>query len=303
MITVTPYFDTEPAILAPSRLFKKKYKTKSNPNGSDLISLLLAQRHQHLFDERIYGAEGVKSMLERIFHKKCAFCECNISIGAHYDVEHFRSKRYYYWLGYEWTNLLLACHKCNRDYKQTKFPLEVESNRVLVPPLDAAQILDKKQCHILSNGLMAEQTLLLHPAIDNPRQHLQFLKNGQVIGLTVKGVTSIEVYGLNREELVRYRRNLVHKIRLFILYPFELKEKVTVEELKYRIQEAILVKILGRIERSESTFIGFTKAILEHFDEFIIENTDEGLIMPYQQMMKEVAFDLIYGDRNFFPKK
>jgi hypothetical protein len=45
------------------------------------------------------------------------------------------------------------------------------------------------------------------------------------------------------------------------------------------------------------------QAILEHFDEFIIENTDEGLIMPYQQMMKEVAFDLIYGDRNSFPKK
>jgi hypothetical protein len=50
--------------------------------------------------------------------------------------------------------------------------------------------------------------------------------------------------------------------------------------------------MVGRMEDSEATFIGFTQAIWEPFDEFIIENTTNGVSMPYQMMMKHVYNEL-----------
>jgi hypothetical protein len=147
--------------------------------------------------------------------------------------------------------------------------------------------LKKADCHI--ERLENEGRLLLHPVLDNPKLHLKFLKAGQVEGLTRQGTTSIEVYGLNRDELVKYRKNMIHKIRAFILYPFKIRDDVSQGVVRCRLEEVILTKILDRMDNPEETFIGFTTAIWENFDEFIIENTDKGLIMPYQPMMKQVV--------------
>jgi uncharacterized protein (TIGR02646 family) len=290
MIAIKSYFKPIPETLTESNLSKNKYKSKHNPKGESLIQLVLNQRQNHDFDRKIYGAADVKARLETIFNHKCAYCECNIRLGAHYDAEHFRPKIQYYWLGYEWTNLLLACQKCNRDYKGTQFPIVDELKRVLQPPLDKLNCLKKTHCHI--ELLENEARLLLHPALDNPKIHLKFLKNGRVEGLTPKGIKSIEVYGLDRDELVKYRKRIIRKIREFIVYPFKLKDNVSENEVKYRLEEAILTKILDRMNDSESTFIGFTTAIWENFEEFIIENEDKGLIMPYKPMMKQVVNEL-----------
>jgi uncharacterized protein (TIGR02646 family) len=290
MIAIKPYFEPVPTTLTVFNLSKNKYKSKHNPNGQSLIQLVLNQRGNHDFDRKIYGATDVKTRLEAIFNHKCAYCECNIRLGAHYDAEHFRPKIQYYWLGYEWTNLLLACQKCNRDYKGTQFPIVDEFKRVLQPPLDESNGLKKADCHI--ELLEYEERLLLHPALDNPKIHLKFLKNGRVEGLTSKGITSIEVYGLDRDELVKYRKNIIRKIREFIVYPFKSRDDVTETEIKYRLEEVILTKILDRIHDSESTFIGFTTAIWDNFNEFIIENEDKGLVMPYKTMMKQVVHQL-----------
>jgi uncharacterized protein (TIGR02646 family) len=290
MIAVKPYFDPVPVTLSESNLSKNKYKSKHNPKGQSLIQLVLNQAGNHDFDRKIYGATDVKERLETIFNHKCAYCECNISLGAHYDSEHFRPKIYYYWLGYEWTNLLLACQKCNRDYKGIQFPIVDERNKLVQPLIDKANKLKKEDCHIES--LESEGRLLLHPALDNPKIHLKFLKNGRVEGLTPKGEASIAVYGLDRDELVKHRKRIIRKIREFIVYPLKSRDDVSETEVKYRLEEAILTKILDRMDDSEATFIGFTAAIWENFDEFIIENADKGLIMPYKPMMKRVFNEL-----------
>lgn len=288
MIAIKPYFEPVPVTLSEASLKKKKFKSKYNPTGLDLLQLVLNQQSNHLFDRKVYGATDVKARLETIFHKKCAYCECNISLGAHYDAEHFRPKDLYYWLCYEWTNLLLACQKCNRDHKGIKFPLADPRNRLRNPPIDDKNGLKKADCHLLSTVLSDEQPLLLHPAMDDPKIHLKFLKSGMIQGLTPKGIESIEVYGLNRVELVDYRRKIIHKIQMFILYPFELRDDVTELDLKYRVKEVLLTQIWGRMMDSAATFIGFTTAVWEHFEEFIIENTDGGFSMPYKTMMKNV---------------
>ena len=69
----------------------------------------------------IYKADDVRLQLETDQHYKCAYCECYLPLQYH-DVEHFRPKSHYYWLGHDWKNLLYSCERCNRLYKKAKFP-------------------------------------------------------------------------------------------------------------------------------------------------------------------------------------
>ena len=98
---------------------------------------------------------AAKTALERLFHKKCAYCEFKYKAGLTGDVEHYRPKgRFltsdgktiwpgYYWLAATWTNLVPVCSMCNRtnvvidptdgtrtdDRKGERFPLADESRR------------------------------------------------------------------------------------------------------------------------------------------------------------------------------
>lgn len=123
------------------------------------------------FDSRIYSAKSVKSALRKAQHDKCAFCESKIAHVAFGDVEHFRPKAGYrktpedalvrpgyYWLAYDWGNLLFCCQICNQRHKRNSFPLFDESRRA-------------KSHHDDING---ERPLFIHPAQDDPRRFLEF---------------------------------------------------------------------------------------------------------------------------------
>ena len=72
----------------------------------------------------VYRKPYVKEAIEKIFHRKCAYCETFYIVNSPVDVEHFRPKGAvvvqkqkklgYYWLASEWTNLLPSCIRCNR---------------------------------------------------------------------------------------------------------------------------------------------------------------------------------------------
>ena len=49
------------------------------------------------------------------------YCESKITHIDYGDIEHFRPKSKYPNLEFEWSNLGIACVKCNRDYKKDKF--------------------------------------------------------------------------------------------------------------------------------------------------------------------------------------
>ena len=76
------------------------------------------------FAFKVYRQRYVKEALEKIFFKKCAYCESLYVVTTPVDIEHFRPKSAvkvgrqkklgYYWLASEWTNLLPSCNKCNR---------------------------------------------------------------------------------------------------------------------------------------------------------------------------------------------
>lgn len=107
-------------------------------------------------NREIYRAEDVRRQLIQDQHHKCAYCECAIN-EQYNDVEHYRPKSIYYWLGHEWSNLLYACNLCNRTYKKDNFPLTDEGTR-----------------DVEHRNISKEVPLLINPSIEDPLKHLRY---------------------------------------------------------------------------------------------------------------------------------
>ena len=153
------------------------------------------------FDSGIYGHASVKKCLVDSQHGKCAYCEWRPTPGEHGDVEHFRPKGRvkqvdgepflvpgYWWLAYDWDNLLFACPKCNSSGKRDLFPVADQS----------------KRCRKPSDALAEETPLLLNPAVDFPEAQIEW--RGAVLrGTTAAAKTTIEELKLRRKELMEDR--------------------------------------------------------------------------------------------------
>lgn len=173
-------------------------------------------------DDDLY--KEMKELLLECFHGKCAYCECDIRHSQPGDVEHFRPKKGvrdeedrpvfierggarekhpgYFWLAYEWSNLLPSCAGCNRLArvpgrgtigKGERFPVLAEDGQ---PPFYApgpGQEVD-------------EVPVFIHPAREDPADHLEFdPKTALLIGRTARGQLCIDLLGLNRDALVQLR--------------------------------------------------------------------------------------------------
>lgn len=160
----------------------------------------------------LYKAPDVKRQLLADHHSKCAYCECRLN-GDYGHIEHFRPKAGYtippsnklitpgyYWLAYDWHNLLLSCSTCNTTYKQNHFALEDESQR-----------------DILNKDIAGEVSLLINPSTEDPNLYLEFHQHIVAPRLThgkenAKGKYTIQLLQLNnRADLVRYRREIWDK--------------------------------------------------------------------------------------------
>ena len=123
---------------------------------------------------------------------------------AHGDVEHYRPKGGwvqderdrlrrpgYYWLAYEWTNLLFACQKCNQSFKRNRFPLADPAARARSP----------------TDDLAAETPLLIDPASEDPEETLGWDDDEPVprrpgTPAAARAEATVRLVGLDREELV-----------------------------------------------------------------------------------------------------
>lgn len=105
--------------------------------------------------------------------ERCMYCESNEAT----HIEHFWPQRRAPCFTFYWHNLLLACERCNSNYKRDKFPRK--------------------------NG----KPLLINPVEDDPRKHLELSRNGKFVSLTPEGKASITVFGLDRWTLERDRAN------------------------------------------------------------------------------------------------
>jgi uncharacterized protein (TIGR02646 family) len=158
----------------------------------------------------LYGCKEVRDALEALQAGRCSYCEGTLAPVCIGHIEHFRPKgavtdldgavvsEGYFWLAYEWTNLLLACEVCNVKWKGTRFPLAGEANRATNPASD----------------LKAEAPLLVDPYGENPRDFVRFRSSvAYAVEGNPRGQACIDVYGLNREPLERARREHIHLVR------------------------------------------------------------------------------------------
>lgn len=108
----------------------------------------------------------------------------------------------YYWLAYDWKNLLPTCTVCNQPTdignkkigKHYRFPVKGKHAQ------NPTEIAD-------------EHPLLINPTsddpMDDPELHLSIDKLGIISPLTERGEICIEVFGLNiREQLIDGRRQV-----------------------------------------------------------------------------------------------
>ena len=63
-----------------------------------------------------YGHEELRDILERMSHDKCFYCECKIGgdTGMKSEIDHHIEVAEYPGLAFDWENLYLSCHDCNR---------------------------------------------------------------------------------------------------------------------------------------------------------------------------------------------
>jgi len=162
-------------------------------------------------DTKIYGAESVKQALRRAQYHKCCYCEDKKFLATSYGaVEHYRpkgavqqargqKKEYpgYYWLAYDWNNLLFSCTTCNTK-KRDLFPIQDNNARA--------------RSHY--DDLAMEQPLLVNPAIENPRDHIRF-SEGDPEHRTEIGRVTIQVLCLRRQDLEEARKEWLAQLKFF----------------------------------------------------------------------------------------
>ena len=151
----------------------------------------------------LYNDKAVKRKLIADQNEKCCYCEARFQHVGYGDVEHYRPKNGfrqppgaalekpgYYWLAYDWDNLLFSCKRCNIGHKRNAFPLANHPGGRAYSHHDA---------------LTLEQPLLLHPVHDSPALHIAF-RGAVAVGISARGTATIDICGLNRKDALERRR-------------------------------------------------------------------------------------------------
>ena len=201
----------------------KTWRQRCDAKTDELIQRHQAGEQMTIGDLYKHGRmQEVYKQQEKPFFGKCAYCDSDVLVSQHGDIEHWRPKSAvtdehnktvcirnedgtvsrhpgYYWLAYEWTNLLLSCILCNQIAtskpggkligKGTRFPVRGDYAR-------------------RQGEETNEEPLLLNPTDEDPETHLKVdVEIGIMIPKSERGRISIDIFGLNREALVgaRYR--------------------------------------------------------------------------------------------------
>ncbi|NKY37218.1 HNH endonuclease [Nocardia speluncae] len=118
----------------------------------------------------------IRTLLEKMAPGVLRCMYCLDSFGT--DIDHFEPLSLTPLRTFCWHNHLLACSRCNSNFKREDFPCDGETG----------------------------ECLLIDPSADDPADHLELLVAvGQYEGKTRKGIESIRVFGLNRQDLIQGR--------------------------------------------------------------------------------------------------
>lgn len=214
----------------------------------------------------LYRADDVKELLKEDQHGKCAYCERYLN-GDYGAVEHYRPKGGYmqscddvlhapgyYWLTYDWNNLLYSCDRCNTSYKRNLFPLVNDAER-----------------NIAAEDISKEKPLIINPAMEDPGDHIEFHQYmvcpKRVRGTDdIKGSTTIAIFHLNSDnELVNKRRNVW---------------------IKYKNMLELLNLACKKADKGDKEFESFAIRLRQIVDNFSSEDSEFTGMFKYQYKQK-----------------
>ncbi len=221
---------------------------------------------------------------------KCAYCERYYKL----DVEHYRPKGRitdlenkeisatgYYWLCYEWSNLLPSCISCNREGgKSDKFP--ILGPRVTNPSFRTGNLV-KTRCLVSCNHFMQEIPCLLNPEMDGPEDYFAFEIVSTGLGIKMIGIdtqgrgnATIAMCKLNRPEIKVERQKVVQEFSsgiasLFSLYQARKRSRA---ELKQGV-ELLLQKLYDDTQNPTLTHTYLRSYIIQNEANF------KRLVLPY----------------------
>lgn len=229
--------------------------------------------------------------LLRLFNGKCAYCEAVIAADQPGDVEHYRPKAGlrdehgqvvkvnedgverehpgYWWLAYEWTNLLPSCIDCNRLRRHGLARNAAgKGERFAVRGPRASRPTDK---------LDDEGALLLDPS--NPAfdaaQHFEFLEDGKIKPKTPEAEYSCELLGLNLRESLPALRELA-----FLQAQQALTDFLVKASLAPNGRLALTRRQINDMWEGRSPYSAFARRALEQFSELWKTNTGQPLKFP-----------------------
>ena len=189
-----------------------------------MLQARIRQKQTYAFKAGLY--KRMRHVFFDAFYGKCAYCEAKFILTQTGDVEHFRPKASvtdendkpvlvssrgkiggkhlgYYWLAYDWRNLLPSCSKCNRPVKTRDGRLVGKGTRF---PVLKSKIFKPGHARRPSE-LKKERPIFINPRVEKPETHLSFdSRSGCVIPKTKRGRLSIDLLDLNREGLCDERK-------------------------------------------------------------------------------------------------
>jgi 5-methylcytosine-specific restriction endonuclease McrA len=169
----------------------------------------------------------MRQVLYDAFHGKCAYCERKFVLDQSGDIDHFRPKGAvtderdqvvritmpgggsgphpgYYWLAYDWRNLLPTCARCNRPARLQDGRLVGKSTRFPVQGQHQWEPGKEEQ----------EAPMFLNPVFDDPQAHLGIsMDTGVIYAKSPRGQTCIDLLDLNREGLPEERQKRYTEIK------------------------------------------------------------------------------------------
>lgn len=111
------------------------------------------------------------------------------------DADGSVQRESYFWLAYDWQNLYPACPAC-ADAHGAQFPVGTT----------------RAPTRAVGDALAQEKPWLLDPCEDEVEEHFVYLDSGEVAPSTEKGRMTIDVFGLNRSDLVAARNDAIDGI-------------------------------------------------------------------------------------------
>ena len=209
----------------------------------------------------LWRDDAVRGVIWKMHNGRCCYCERYRDETRESDVEHFRPKTAvsgtptlkpgYWWLAYEWSNLLFACKTCNQKFKGTKFPITGKRAR-------------KK-----SDSLAKESPLLIDAVKENPEDFLDYdftrpkmiVPHGKSPNLH-RGNKTIEICGLDRDELNRQRYTAKKDLVRILKRMFKALDAFSVEG------EAVVGKEIAVATSAKEgyEFVGMRRAFFRQFD-------------------------------------